>query len=385
MANNTQNTAYAQREVAPKKLRLAKLFTDASVRIEPEEPQKVVVAGLVEARPQKDYPETSFKRALAVFKGEFSQLFKSALYSLIFAIPFAIILLWFAGYFETLVLGGTYNFMGGIGVGYNPGVTDSISQSVASLYWDVKAPVVCMLAACLIFGALGLAGQFYCAKRCYYQNFYKRISRTYWMGFAKNWWKYLVLATIEILIGLAMAIAFVYLLQQQTLGTAGAGAYCAVVFSWIFGLPLLTIPMATMSILTSYELTLWQAVKNAIVIVANNFIVVPIVGAISVTPLLLCIAGGFITIIAYVFMALIGTTLLALCWIAMGDRCMTKCHNRLANMQKSAEYAVRKAQKKEAKQNPYVNGTVVNTSQKQNKNKKKQPTPYQNPKKKKKK
>ncbi len=383
MANNTQNAPYAQREAAPKKLRLEKLFTDAPVRIEPEEPQKVVVAGLAEARPQKEYPDTHFKRAMAVFKGEFTPLFKSALYSLIFAIPFAIILVWFAGYFETLVLGGTYNFMSGIGVGYNPGVVDSISESVASLYWDVKAPVVCMLAACLIFGALGLAGQFYCAKRCYYQNYYKRISRTYWMGFAKNWWKYLLLATIEVLIGLAMAIALVYLLQQQTLGTAGAGAYCAVVFSWLFGLPLLCVPMATMSILTSYELTLWQALKNSIVLIANNFIVVPVVGAVSAVPLLLCISGGFIAILAYLFMALIGTTLIALFWIAMGDRCMIKCHNRMTMMRKSAQSAQRKAQKKAEKENPYIKGTVVSSAPKQNK--KKQQTPYQNPKKKKKK
>ncbi len=384
MANITPNTAYQQKERAPKKLLLEKLFTDASVRIEPEEPQKVVVAGLAEARVQKEYPDTAFKRAIAVFKGEFAQLFKSALYSMIFTLPFIVIMAWFAGYFEEMVLGGTYNFMGGIGVGYNPGVTDSINFSVARLYWDVNAPVICMLAACLIFGALGLAGQFYCAKRCFYQNYYKQITRTYWMGFAKNWWKYLVLATIDVLIGLAMAVALVYLLQQQTLGTADAGAYCAVVFSWVIGLPLLTIPMATMSILTSYDLTFVQAIKNAIVLIANNAFVVAIVGAVSAVPLLVCISGGFISIIAYIFMALVGTTLLSLLWIAMGDRGMQKCHNRLVATKKTAVQQERKAQKKATSQNPYANGAVINTAPKQQK-KKPQQVPYQNPKKKKKK
>ena len=47
MANNNTNSAYSLPE-KPKKLLLAKLFTDAQVRKEPEEKQKVVVAGLVE-------------------------------------------------------------------------------------------------------------------------------------------------------------------------------------------------------------------------------------------------------------------------------------------------------------------------------------------------
>ena len=63
MANNNTNSAYSLPE-KPKKLLLAKLFTDAQVRKEPEEKQKTIVAGLVEAHPQKDYPNTNLPSSL---------------------------------------------------------------------------------------------------------------------------------------------------------------------------------------------------------------------------------------------------------------------------------------------------------------------------------
>ena len=133
MANNTTNSAYARPEKQAK-LWLGKLFTDASVKTEPEEPQKIVVAGLAEARLTKEYPDTFFGRAAAVMRGELSLLFRSTLYFLIFAIPFIVIFAWFAGYFETNIVsvGGNNKFMGYIGIGF-PGGGDVLATSVASL------------------------------------------------------------------------------------------------------------------------------------------------------------------------------------------------------------------------------------------------------------
>ena len=373
-----------------RKLRLANLFTDAEVRVEPEEPKKVVVAGLVEANPDKDYPEEYFKRAWAVFRGEFATLFKASLYFLIFTLPFVVIVAWFAKYFENLVLGGTYNFMGDIGVGF-PGGGDSIAQSVARLYWDVKAPVYCMIAGTIILGSLGLGGLFYCVKRSYFQDHYKRITRTYWMGFAKYWWKYLVTMTFAVLVGLAMAVSILYLMKEQTLGTAGAGAYCAVVFTWIFGAPLLTIPVVMCGLFASYELTFFGAFKNALVIIANCPIMVAIVGIFSAAPLLLCLAGTIFSIIVYAVMALIGTFFLALFWTATASRGMKKCHLIYEGMKRQELQNARRA----AKQNPYADAknnkaksdaqTDFAPKHQEQQKKKPQQNHYQNPKKKKKK
>ena len=331
-----------RRPAKVRKLRLASLFTDAPVRIEPEEEKKVVVAGLVEANPNKEYPDEYFKRAWAVFRGEFATLFKSALWFFAFTIPFIVIFAWFAKYFENMVLGGTYNFMGDIGVGF-PGGGDSIAVAVARLYWEVKTPVLCMLAGTLILGSLGLGGIFYCTKRSYYQDHYKRITKTFWMGFAKFWWKYLVTMTFAVLIGTAMGVSLLYFLRMQSLGAADAGAYCAVIFTWIFG-----------------------------------------------APLLLCLAGMIVGIIVYAAMAFIGTFFVALFWIAMASRGMKKCSLLAEDMRRVELQNARRA----AKVNPYangngknnatVNGTVANDAPQQPK-KKPQQNHYQNPKKKKKK
>lgn len=362
-----------------RKLRLASLFTDAPLRVEPEEPKKVVAAGLVEATPEKDYPDTYFKRAFAVFRGEFVTLLKAAVWFIIFTFPFIVALAWFAGFFEDMVLGGTYNFMGDLGVGF-PGGADNIAVAVSRLYWDVKAPVVCVLAGTLIIGSLGLAGLFYSVKRSFFQDVYKRTVRTYWMGFAKYWWKFLVTMTFAVLIGLAMAISILNLLSHQSLGNASAGDYCAVVFSFVFGAPLLTLPMVMAGLFASYELNFLQTIKNAIVIIVNTPIVVAIVGILSAAPLLLLIVDVLIVrIIVYIIMAAIGTTLMATFWTALAARGMMTCHVLLGQKQKADLQIARR----QAKQNPYANSKEETFGGQ--KKKKQQQNHYQNPKKKKKK
>lgn len=375
--NNNSNSAYTP-QPKEKKLLLAKLFTDAPVRTEPKEPQKILVAGLAEAHPVKEYPDTFFGRAASVFRGEFSTLLKSSVFFILFTLPFIIILAWFSGYFENMVLGGTYNFMGNIGIGF-PGGGDDIAKSVADLIWNVKVPVIGMLAATLIIGSFGLSGLFYCAKRSYFQNFYKQTAKTFWMGFARYWWMFLITSVVMVCIGYAMIVALMFLLYQQTLGIAGAGAYCAVVFSWVFGAPMLLVPMVMMSLFTTYELTFVQSFKNALVIIANSPVVVVIVAVLSAVPLALCAVGGKIfPIIIYIAMAVLGATFMSLSWIAMGDRGMVKCHNRKMVSDKQNKQEMLKAAKAARKQNASLSEQTV-------KKKKTQPVPYKNPKKKKKK
>lgn len=384
MDNKTKfqpNTQPVQR--APKGLRLASWYTDAPVREEPAEEQKIIVAGLAEARPVKDYPEDApYKRATAVLRGEFATLFKASLWALIFTLPFIVIIAWFAGYFENLVLGGLYNFMNGIGIGYNPGELDSISVSVASLYWDVKLPVYLMIAAALLFGAIGLAGQFYCCKRSYYQNYYKKITKTYWMGFAKYFPKFMVCALLEVIIGAALTISIMYFLKQQTLGLVTAGTYCIPIFTWIVGAPLLMLPMVMMSLISTYELTFVQTFKNAVVIVFNSPLSVAFIGIVSAAPLLLCLAGNIFAIIVYLAMVLIGSNFFSLLWIGLAESGMTKCKKRLVAKEKQDLQVKRQQQKAAKKNNPYANGTVQNTAKKK---KQKVKVPYQDPRKKKKK
>jgi len=376
MAN--QNTAPVKAQT-PKKLLLAGLYTDAPVRVEPEEPQKILVAGLAEARPKKDYPDTFFGRAFKVFRGEFMTLLKSSIFFILFTLPFIVIFAWFAGYFENLMLSGIYNFMGDIGIGY-PGGGDSLTESVARLYWEVKEPVILMLGATLIFGSLGLSGNFYCAKRSYFQDYYSKTVKTFWMGFAKYWWQFLITVTVMVLIACGMITSIMYLLSRQTLGLAGAGEYCAVVFSWIIGAPLLTVPMVMLSLFCTYELTFVQTFKNALVLIVNNPIMVAIIGIVSAAPFIIMgVAGTVVGIIVFVVMAFIGCNFYAQLFVAMANRGMTKCH--LRKLETDREEMQKQRQAKKTSASGYV-GAGGGSAQKKTKQ---QTNVYHNPKKKKKK
>lgn len=384
MANQTTSAKKPQKEA---KFLLGNLFVDADVTVEPEEPAKVVVAGMTEARIKKEYPEGFFKKAAAVLRGEFQTLFKSSLWFLPAALVFILVLLVAAPFFEQYVMGSGYVFTAGLGVGF-PSSGDSINLVVANLYWDVYQPFLMMLAGAAIIVLPFIAGLFYCAKRSYYQDYYKRITRTFFMGFAKYWWKYLITATVGILIALAMGTALLYQMQQEQLGTAGAGSIAAVVLSFVFGAPLLTIPMTMMSLFTSYNLRFVDAFKDAIVIIVNNPILTAVVGVISAAPLLLLLAGTVIAAIVAIAMVIAGFVFWALCWTAFAARGMTKCKIRKAEAEKRLMTAAR-AQGKNNNRNDYraVSGEVATSGHaEQSAPKKKQPPkPYQNPKKKKKK
>ena len=85
----TQNKFNAkQRE---HKFFLESWYTDADIVVEPAEKAKVVVAGMVEAKPEKkEYPDAYFKRAFAVFKGEFGTMFKTTFWFIIASLLFIV-------------------------------------------------------------------------------------------------------------------------------------------------------------------------------------------------------------------------------------------------------------------------------------------------------
>lgn len=375
MATQT-NHAYKkpQREV---KFRLGKFFVDADVVIEPEEPKKIVVAGMTEARVKKEYPDGYIKKSFAVFKGEFTTMLRTTAWFMISTLLFILVIAVVAGRFEDYILGGNFNFMSSIGVGY-PGGGDSIAHSVSRLYWDVYEPVLLMLAATMIFSSMFASGLFYAAKRAFHQDYYKMYIRTYFIGFAKYWWKYLITGTVAVLLMAAMGTSVLNLLSAQQIGAAEAWHYCVVVFTFIIGAPLLTVPMVMMGLFPAYKLSFKDTFKNAIVIIANNPISVVLMTVISVVPILVCIGGMIISIIAYIVMVAAGFSLLALLWIAVGDRGMNKCKILKAEDDKKMLIVQRRSQKESGQYQG-------NRAQKKPAKKTANAKPYQNPKKKKKK
>ena len=389
MANQNQAAAKPARE--PRFL-LGKFFVDADVVVEPEEPAKIVVAGMTEARIKKEYPEGYFKKAGAVVRSNFALLLKGSLWFAPAALVFILVFLVAAPFFESYVMGDGYNFVQNAGISLHPG-GDDIGAIVARLYWDVYQPFLMMLAGAGIIALPFIAGLFYCAKRAYYQDFYKRTTRTFFMGFAKYWWKYLLVGTVGILIALAMGTALIYQLTCEQLGTANAGTMAAVVLSFIFGAPLLTVPMVMMCLFATYGMSLKDTFKDAIVIIANNPFTTVICGVLSAAPLLLLMINNIFAIIICIAMLLVGFVYWAQCWTAFADRGMTKCKALKAYTDKKKLLALRDrkgggngAGKNAVRhESASAEQTAPSGAGKKKNNAKQPPKPYVNPKKKKKK
>lgn len=365
MATQQNNNQRLQRE--PKFL-LSNLFTDAEVVVEPVEQAKVVVAGMTEKIEKKEYPDAYFKRAFAVFKGEYSNLFKTAIWFLLSSVLFIVGLILGRELIEKHFLGGTYNFMSGIGVGF-PGGLDSISQSVSVLYGQVFQYVLLVVAGAMIIMTPFASGLFYAAKRAYYQDVYKQNIKTYFIGFKKHWWKYMILGTIVTLILLGVGSAMLQLFSLKEIGQATAGDYIAVIIPAIVGFPIILVCFAMMGLTVTHNLTFGQTFKNAICLIANNLVFVPITGVVTLVPIVGFAMGTMASIITYLVMVGAGYVLLALGWIAMADRGMIKLKSLKAYFDKKYLAEVRKTNK-------------ASSAPKQA-NKQKQA--YQNPKKKKKK
>ena len=345
------------------KFLLKNWFTPAEVTPEPEEETKVVIAGLKEKIVKKEYSDTYFKRAFQVVRGDFLLLLRSAA---IFIVSTAIVLLIITlglSDFEKYVLSGTYNFMAGVGIGY-PGIGDNLSLAIARQQWNVYEPIMLLAAAVSILTSIFMSGFFYCAKRIYFQDVYKKVVKTFFLGVKKYWWKFFICVTFGVLVVAAMATSIFYLLQQQALGTAGAGAYCAVVFTFVFGFPLLAIPMTMMPQFVIYDLSFGKAFKNAIVFIFNQPIAIFFTSTIALAPIAALFTSLVWQIIVFVICAVIGYTVWALWLIALSKRSMDKCKGYVAIEQKKTQSAYKQAQ-----------GAP----------KKKKPVQYQNPKKKKKK
>ena len=392
----TQNQAAAKPAKEPRFL-LGKFFVDADVVTEPEEPAKIVVAGMAEAKIKKEYPEGYFRKAGAVVRANFSLLLKGSLWFAPAALVFILVFLVAAPFFEDYVMGSGYNFVQNLGIALHPG-GDDIGASVARLYWYVYQPFLMMLAGAGIIATPFIAGLFYCAKRAYFQDHYKRITRTFFMGFAKYWWKFLLVGTVGILIALAMGTSLIYQLAQEQWGTANAGSMAAVVLTFIFGAPLLTVPMVMMSLFATYGMSLKDTFKDALVLIANNPFTTVICGILSAAPLLLLMVNNIFSIIICIAMLLVGFIYWAQCWTALAERGMNKCKALKAYTDKKKLIALRdrKGNAKEASAktkkgaapvvyNKAENEEAAGQPRKNNNKGKQPPKPYVNPKKKKKK
>ena len=377
----TQYNKKQPKERQPKFL-LSKLFTDAEHVVEPEEKKKqnkkVVTAGMVEATitpAPKEYPDTFFKRAYAVFKGEMGVLFKTTIWFLAISLLFVVGTFLGEYFLNDLFIGGEYNFMASMGVGY-PGGGDNIAEAVSKMYSQVKLYVILIGAGACIIASPFLSGLMYAAKRAFFQDTYKYSISTFFLGFKKHWWKYLIYGTVVAGTLAGVGVAIVDLLSAQQLGTAGAVEYCIAIIPAVIAFPILAVAFVMMGLTVTHQLTFGQAFKNALVILMNNLVFVPALTLLTIAPFALYFIMGFPTnVVIYLIMFAFGFPILSLMWVAMADRGMVKCRILKSDVDKKNLSDARKAQKSNFSQQADYTA----------KKKPQQKQQFQNPKKKKKK
>ena len=371
----TQYNKKQSKERQPKFL-LSKLFTDAEHVVEPEEKKKqnkkVVTAGMVEATitpAPKEYPDTFFKRAYAVFKGEMGVLFKTTIWFLAISLLFVVGTFLGEYFLNDLFIGGEYNFMASMGVGY-PGGGDNIAEAVSKMYSQVKLYVILIGAGACLIASPFLSGLMYAAKRAFFQDTYKYSISTFFLGFKKHWWKYLIYGTVVAGTLAGVGVAIVDLLSAQQLGTADALDYCLAIIPAVVAFPVVCILFIMMGLTVTHDLTFGQVFKNAVVILANNLVCVPFLTLVTIAPFVIYFYMGLPSnVVIYLLMVGFGFFIFALMWIAMADRGMVKCRilkketdkknladsrkAQKSNFQQQADYtAKKKPQQKQQFQNP---------------------------------
>ncbi|HKL93747.1 MAG TPA: hypothetical protein VJZ69_00500 [Clostridia bacterium] len=268
------------------------------------------------------YPDTisgSFK----AYRGQSKVLLKASLYFLIFIAPLLVLMLYGLSELMNAALASSYNFMGNIGIGY-PGAIDSLVLAKAAKLNVYKEFMLYFYAGAVI-ASIGMAGLGNVARKAIWNEPFKYIAKPFFTGIKKHWWKYLLTVVVGGGIALAMAEVLLYHMVNMTLGVAGAGSWCAVIFTFVFGVPLALIAFTMLTMIPSYKLSFWQIIKNSIVMLVNNIVSVLMVVIISCVPIFLLAVSSMLSIFIYILMIAFGCSLVAMLWTGLGHSSYLKC------------------------------------------------------------
>ena len=341
----------------------------------------------------------SIKGSFAAYKANTKTLLKASLYFLIFLAPMIVLLVY--GY-NALLAHYTYsggNFMGNLGIGY-PGEISDIHSIMLTLYNGYQMFLFYCVPAVFII-SLGMAGLFNVAKKVIWNEPIKYVAKPFFDGIKRFWWKYVIFVMVGAGVLLAMGSSLVYLLGEIEMSRAGAGAYCACIFSFIIGAPILLYCLVPLTIIPSYKLSFVQLIKDSFIMLVNRFVPYLIMAAVSIIPVALLAISPILSYILYIVYVGFGCSLWAMLWTGVGHSSYLKCvylHDITESQSKNPYAKNAKSAKQQQRQKPQTvegktespenaqaqNGQGGHTSQSNNQAKKKQQG-FVNPKKKKKK
>lgn len=243
-----------------------------------------------------------------IFKGSFFKLVKINLLILLFLIPLIFILIMKSG-----LISGYQNqvpFSQSLGLGYM--AIGSLKGAAEGVVLSVNTSLMLFFPVVMLIGALGISGGAYVMRNVVWTEG-SFVFRDFWHGIKTSFKKVVLLSLLFSIIiyifSLATATADVLSVQNQT-----ALATIIKVFAYIILVVCTTIYLHSITMVETYEISVFRAIKNSAVFVIAFFINNLAFLFCAILPLLLYLLGGIFMIIAIIIILLFGISWALLVW-----------------------------------------------------------------------
>lgn len=294
--------------------------------------------------PKGPYPRGRVKQVFDVFRAESSPLMRNNCWFLLFALPFFFVVYWCTNYFAGLAVSG-FDFMGNIGMAY-PGGADTLVQAQLAVY-DAYQFVLYLLVPAIIVTSIGMAGAFSVIKSFMWGEKIEKVTKPFFRGVKKFWWKYLIVMTVNALLILALGSTVIYFLKLRAVGAVTGGHWAMLIFVCIAEFLLLYVNMQLLPLLAEVDLPFFKQVKDALIFsIKLAPIGLPLFLICLVPVALLFINNAAILIVIIVLLMMVGLILYGLIFTAFSQWALDSVLTPLYIMEENKNSAVKNKNKK---------------------------------------
>lgn len=303
--------------------------------------------------PKGPYPRGRVKQVFDVFRAESSPLMRNNCWFLLFALPFFFVVYWCTNYFAGLAVSG-FDFMGNIGMAY-PGGADTLVQAQLAVY-DAYQFVLYLLVPAIIVTSIGMAGAFSVIKSFMWGEKIEKVTKPFFRGVKKFWWKYLIVMTLNALLVLALGSTVIYFLKLRAVGAVTGGHWAMLIFVCIAEFLLLYVNMQLLPLLAEVDLPFFKQVKDALIFsIKLAPIGLPLFLICLVPVALLFINNAAILIVIIVLLMMVGLILYGLIFTEFSQWALDSVLTPLYIMEENKNSAVKNKNKKKKSDGVAVN------------------------------
>lgn len=254
-------------------------------------------------------PTTRKAQFFDIIKTQLNNLLKNQFLVVLLCIPLFVLLVYF--FINDLVIKQTYNYTGGLLIGY-PGVSDSIVDGqLAVLKWTVMK--FAMLVPGIVICGPALAGLFY-SLRNYVWGDYGSVRASFWKGLKLGWLQTCLLLLIDAVVLLVCVGNITLFNQMRITGTLNAWGYIAMIASILLLIATVSMSVIALPMISMYKMKLSKIIKNSFFLGLAAPFSTLIILIISALPFVSAVFVPALSVFMYMLMLFVGITLIALMW-----------------------------------------------------------------------